>query len=158
METLNLADEPKDPKEEYDKINRMKGGANWFFWIAGLSLVNSAIFIFGGNWSFFAGLAVTQIADALVVEVSGSNDFSIAKVIALTLDFIIAGVFLLCGIFAGRMQTWAFVVGMILYAFDGVLALLLGGFLSAAFHVFALVMIFRGWTAARELKSSQSPV
>ncbi len=157
METLNLTDQPKDPKIEYDRINQMKGGANWFYWIAALSLVNSVVFLFGGNWSFFAGLAVTQLADALVYEIGGAtNDFSIAKAIALSLDVMVAGVFAFCGIFSGRAQIWAFVVGMVLYALDGVLALMLGGFLSAGFHLFALIMIFKGLMAARELNSAET--
>ena len=36
-------------------------GANWFFWIAGLSLVNSLIILFSGEWSFIVGLGATQI-------------------------------------------------------------------------------------------------
>lgn len=157
MSTLNLTDEPQSPLQEYEKNNQVKNGAHWFYWIAALSMINSAIFIFGGNWSFFAGLAVTQVADALVVAVSGSNGFSIAKVIALTMDFVIAGIFVMCGVFAVRLQTWAFVTGMVLYALDGVLALILGAYLSAGFHAFALFMIFRGFSAARQLKAIQSP-
>lgn len=153
MSTLNLTDEPPNAIDEYKKVSQMKSGANWFFWIAGLSMVNSLIFIFGGNWSFFAGLAITQVADALVVQISGDSAFSIVKFIALTMDFIIAGIFVLCGVFAGRMQAWAFIIGMIIYALDGILALLLGAYLSAGFHVFALIMIFTGFSAARHLKA-----
>ena len=159
MQTLNLTDEPKNPKEEYEKISRMKGGAHWFYWIAALSLINSAIFLYGGNWSFFAGLAITQLADALVYEMSGAtNDFSVVKFIALAIDVMIAGLFALCGVFGSRSQISAFIVGMILYALDGVLILLLGGFLSAGFHLFALIMIFRGLMAARELNSAKLSV
>jgi hypothetical protein len=155
MDTLNLTDEQsKNSQDEYERNAQMKSGANWFYWIAALSLVNSAVFLFGGNWSFFAGLALTQVFDAIVVELSGDQGFSIAKAITLSLDFVVAGIFALCGIFAGRIQLWAFTTGMILYALDGVLALLLGGYLSAAFHVFALFMIFRGFMAARHLKHS----
>ena len=46
-------------------LAQLKNGANWFYWIAGLSLVNSAIFAFGGHVSFIAGLAYTQIIDAV---------------------------------------------------------------------------------------------
>ena len=151
MSTLNLTDEPQSPLQEYEKNNQVKSGANWFFWIAALSMINSAIFIFGGNWSFFAGLAVTQVADSLVVAASRNDDFSIAKIIALVMDFIIAGIFVMCGIFAGRLQSWAFIIGMVLYALDGVLALILGAYLAAGFHAFALFMIFRGFSAARHL-------
>src|SRR5260370_34339484 len=36
-----------------------RGGANWFFWIAALSLVNSAIIHLGGRTSVLVGLAHT---------------------------------------------------------------------------------------------------
>lgn len=164
MGTLNLSDEQQtdaqqNSHDEYERNNRIKNGANWFYWIAALSLINSAIFVFGGKWSFFAGLAVTQIADALVVALSGSGSgFSIAKAVALSLDFLIAGIFALCGVFAGKLQLWAFVTGMVLYALDGVLALFLGGYLSAGFHAFALLMIFNGFTAARQSKADNAAV
>ncbi len=156
MSTLNLTDEPQSPLQEYEKNNQVKNGANWFYWIAALSMINSAIFIFGGNWNFFAGLAVTQIADSLMVAISRSDGFSVAKIIALAMDFIIAGIFVMCGIFAGRLQSWAFVIGMILYALDGVLALLLGAFLSAGFHAFALFMIYKGFAASRHLTANKA--
>ena len=155
MSTLNLTDEPQSPLQEYEKNNQVKSGANWFFWIAALSMINSAIFIFGGNWSFFAGLAVTQVADSLVVAASRNDDFSIAKIIALVMDFIIAGIFVMCGIFAGRLQSWAFIIGMVLYALDGVLALILGAYLAAGFHAFALFMIYRGFSASRHLNANK---
>ncbi|HKV30766.1 MAG TPA: hypothetical protein VJT14_07105, partial [Candidatus Dormibacteraeota bacterium] len=34
----------------------VRSGANWLIWIAGLSLVNSVLFVAGSNWSFFLGL------------------------------------------------------------------------------------------------------
>jgi hypothetical protein len=40
---------------------RMLGGANWFFWIAALSLVNSIISLYGGGWGFSIGLGFTQL-------------------------------------------------------------------------------------------------
>ena len=40
-------------------------GARWFWWIAGLSLVNSVILHSGGGTSFVIGLGFTQIVDAL---------------------------------------------------------------------------------------------
>lgn len=160
MSTLNLSDQKPNPHQavadEYALEQRLRSGANWFFWIAALSLVNSAVFLFGGSWSFFAGLAVTQVVDGLVVAISGANEFSLARVITLGIDVFIAALFAACGVFAGRRQNWAFVAGMILYALDGVLALLFGAFLSAGFHVFALVMIFKGFSAARELNAAET--
>ena len=132
----------------------MKSGANWFFWIAGLSLVNSVVFLMGGEWGFFAGLAITQVADALVVGIDGNTDLTIVKAVALIFDVMIAGVFALFGIFANRGQYWAFFAGIVFYLFDALLMAWLGVWFSAAFHVFALIMIIRGLIAARTLRNA----
>lgn len=158
MGTLNLTPEPEQEKisvNHYDLLNRTKGGASWFYWIAGLSLVNSLIFLFGGNWSFFAGLGVTQVIDAIVDQFTRGGEFSAVKIIAFIIELVIAGVFVLCGLWANKFQTSAFVLGMILYLLDGILLLVIGAYLPAAFHVFALFMIFRGLSAARQIKASQ---
>lgn len=158
MSVLNLTPEPepeKFSKTEYETSLRAKSGANWFFWIAGLSLVNSLIVLFGGNWNFLAGLALTQIVDGITLGLSGTGDFSIILVVAFIMDLIIAGIFVLCGYFARNLQIWAFVFGMIIYALDGVLMLVFGDYLSAGFHAFALFMMFNGLMAARELKAIQ---
>lgn len=161
MSELNLTPESEPEKMtryDYDTSARMKGGAHWFFWIAALSLINSLIMLFGGNWSFFAGLAVTQIVDAIVLQVSGGGDVSFILIVAFIIDLLIAGIFVLCGYFAGKLHIWAFVIGMILYALDGVIMLLLGAYLPAAFHAFALFMMFKGLSAARELKAAEAVI
>jgi hypothetical protein len=156
MQTLNLSPEPeKTPEADYETVSRIKNGANWFYWIGGISLVNSLILLFGGNWNFFAGLGLTQIVDAIALNVSETDGFSIAKIIALLLDSAIVGIFIGCGFFAGKLQIWAFIVGMVLYALDGILILVLGSYLAAGFHVFVLFMIFRGLKAARELYAAK---
>jgi hypothetical protein len=59
------------------------------------------------------------------------------------------------GVFANKLHTWAFLVGMILYALDGLIFLLVGDWLSVGFHVFALFCIFGGFSATRRLKALQ---
>jgi len=160
MSVLNLSPEPEQEKiltDNYASASHAKGGANWFYWIAGLSIVNSLIFLFGGNWSFFAGLGITQIIDVIVDQLTRGGDFSVIRIIAFVFDLVIAGIFFLCGLWANKFQTWAFMTGMILYLLDGLLLLLIGAYLPAAFHAFALFMIFRGFLAARKLNVSQIP-
>ena len=165
MSELNLSSEENDQKSneyrqaeiDYALTAQAKSGANWFYWIAGLSLINSVIFLFGGNWSFFAGLGITQIIDAIVAQGAEIGDVSSIKIIAFVIDAIIAGIFILCGLWANKLQTWAFVAGMILYLLDGILVLILGAYLPAAFHAFALYMIFKGLSAARQIKATQIP-
>ena len=155
MGLLNLSPEPEQEKiiaDDQELLTRVKSGANWFYWIAGLSLVNSLIFFFGGNWSFFAGLGITQIIDVIVDQISPRGDFSFVKIIALIVDVVIAAIFLLCGLWSNKREVWAFVTGMVLYLLDGLLLLILGAYLPAAFHVFVLFMIYRGFSAARQTK------
>jgi hypothetical protein len=44
---------------------RVVNGAKWFYWIAGLSLVNSLVVVFGGNFHFVLGLGITSVVDEL---------------------------------------------------------------------------------------------
>jgi len=141
-------------------VNREKlhetfvGGANWFYWIAALSLINSAIMLFGGGWGFVVGLGATQVVDAIVVmaaEEAGASGALAPKLVALTLDAFLAGVFVLFGVFARKGLRWAFVVGMLLYALDGMLFVLVSDWLSFGFHVFALFGIWGGYAACRKL-------
>ena len=126
---------PKAPVSPY-VIN----GASWFYWIAALSLVNSAIALSGAQWHFIIGMGVTEVMDYI-----GNSTGGIGKAAAFAINVVIAGVVALFGVFARRGQKWAFLVGGALYAIDGVLLLLFRDFLSAAFHAYALFFIFRGF-------------
>lgn len=127
--------------------SRLRSGANWFFWIAGLSVVNSVILVAGGSWNFIIGLGTTQLAVALTGEAGIAG-----KVLGLLVSLLIAGVFIVFGIFARKRQTWSFIVGMVFYGMDGLLFLVVKDVLSIAFHVLALFFIFNGLRAARQLK------
>src|SRR3984893_6968137 len=43
-------------------------GALWFYWIAGLSLVNSVVAFAGLNWRFIIGFGMSQIVDTLATR------------------------------------------------------------------------------------------
>ncbi len=143
------------PTEDLLKLRQSaSSGASWFYWIAGLSLINSAVVLFGGEWSFIVGLGVTQVIDAIALGVGAelsAGAATTAKLIALVGDALAAGVFVLFGIFANKRQAWAFVVGMVLYAFDGMIFLLVADWLSIGFHAFALFCIWGGFSASRKL-------
>ena len=40
-------------------VAQLKSGASWFYWIAGLSLINSIAAVSGGSWRFILGLGIT---------------------------------------------------------------------------------------------------
>ena len=129
--------------------SHLRSGASWFYWIAGLSLINSIAALSGGNWRFFIGLGITQIFDAIGQEFAG-----VGKGIVLFLDLIAAGVFVLFGVFAHKRDTWAFVTGMVLFVLDGGIMLLFQDWIGVGFHVFVLLFLFRGFKACRELNAA----
>lgn len=126
-------------------------GGNWFYFIAGLSLVNTIIRLAGGSVSFICGLGITQLLDEIMVKFG-----STATLVAVPLNVIIAGFYGAMGYLACRRHRWAFMVGMVLYALDALLFVLVNDWLSVGFHAFALWCISRGLkadTAARALEA-----
>jgi hypothetical protein len=126
--------------------NKIGSGGNWFYWIAALSLINSIIVLVGGNLNFIIGLGATQFIDAF-----GQYYGGFFPLIAFVLDVLIAGVFVLFGFFSGKGSKWAFVVGMVVYALDGLVFLIVDDLLSMGFHLLALYFIFGGLKAALDL-------
>jgi len=131
----------------------------WFFIIAGLSIVNSITLLSGGEFNFVFGLVITQIINGFARGL-GPAGRSIAGI----LSVVIACVFFLFGFLARRRHKWAFVVGMILYASDGLLSVFVRDWISIAIHLFALYGIYRGLRAlssldklAAEMNTSPSP-
>lgn len=130
-------------------LAQVKSAASWFYWIAALSLVNSISAFTGSDWRFILGLGITQFIDALGQGSEGSGKF-----IALVLDIVAAGVLVLFGVFGSKGHLWAFVVGMVLFALDGVLFLLVQDWIGVAFHAFVLYCLFRGFQGCRALSAS----
>jgi len=129
---------------------QLKNGASWFYWIAGLSLVNSILFMSGSTFGFIFGLGITQLFDGIaagLAETAGTG----AKVVAFLLNCILAAVYVVFGVFSNKRYTAVFIIGLVLYALDGGLCLLAQDWLSAAFHAFAGFSIFKGMQAGMQL-------
>lgn len=128
---------------------RVKSGANWFFWIAGLSIVNIIIFRLGIELTFLIGLAGTVFVEGFGIALAEELPGSATLVMALTLlaEILVAGIFVVFGILARKGLRWAFIVGMVLYALDGVVWLLFGDYLPAVFHLLGLYGLFTGLRA-----------
>lgn len=133
--------------------DRQASGARWFYWIGALSLVNSIAQLSGGNWSFCIGLGTTQVIDAIA---TGFQLGTTGKMIAFALDAVVSGLMLGFGFLAGKGMGWAYIVGMVLYAFDGLISFGCQDWLGLAFHGFAIFCIYGGWQANRQLKQLQA--
>jgi len=136
------------PASDPHMVGQLARGASWFYWIAGLSLVNSVAAIAGWEIRFFFALGITQVLDKAGNQFGGA-----AKFVALGLNLVVAGIFVLFGVFAHKRHLWAFITGMVLFALDSLLLLLVMDVIGLALHAFVLFCLFRGLQACRSLNA-----
>lgn len=127
-------------------------GANWFFWIAGLSVVNSFLTASGSEFGFSVGLAITSFADGFAHAAKASGATAFAVVFAV----VTAGIVAVLGVLASRRMAWAFVVGMIGLAIDTLLLFIAlpETILTIAIHLWALWSMTNGFRAAVRLNKT----
>jgi len=116
---------------------RIARSASWFYWIAGLSLINA--FANQSHFEFLFGSGAVEAAPAF------------GQTAMIVIDTIVIGGFALFGYLAGLRHTWAFAIGMLLYACDGGLYLLVQDYLPVLFHAYVLYLLFLGLRASIEL-------
>jgi hypothetical protein len=124
-------------------------GANWFWWIIALSVVNSVMIHTGSDRNFVIGLGFTLMADAI---------FKDHLLVALIIDAIALGIFAGLGLLSRKGYLWAFVTGIVLYTLDAAIYLFLQDWMSVGFHGLALFYMIRGAKALRDaLKAAAEP-
>ncbi len=129
---------------------QVKSGASWFYWIAGLSIINTLIANFGGEMTFIVGLGITQFVDGLFMAIFGDAvgmARTIGMAVMVAFDLFFAGLFIFFGVKAAQGKRWAFLVGMFLYTLDSFIYFMVQDWFGFGFHVFALVMMFIGFRA-----------
>ena len=126
---------------------RTRSGANWFFLIAGLSLVNTALEKSGANRHFLVGLGITQVVD-IITDKLGTTGL----VVGVIVNLFVAAFFILLGVMGRKKQKWPFLLGMVLYGLDGLLFLLGQDFFSLGFHGLALYFLYKGLAARNQLE------
>ena len=139
-----------------DLFARGKNGAAWFYWIAVLSLINTALVLSKSGITFALGLTVTMIADLMAARnaLQPGGDTT-ALGMALGFDAVILGLFALCGRLSQRRILPIYALGMLLYLLDGLLCLRIGmrgGLrMSLLIHAYALWSMWSGFWAYRQL-------
>jgi len=146
-----------EARKLFEQEGRIRSGANWFFWIAGTTVVNSAVFMSGGDWGFAIGLGITQFLDGVSLGVSMEIPEAafVAQVITKASSFVAIVVFVGIGILARRLHGWAFILGMVLYAFDALVFLLASDLVGIGLHAFSLFCIWQGYIALRNRREMQ---
>jgi hypothetical protein len=135
--------------------NQMKSGLNTFYWVAGLSMVNTVAFLTGGGISFVIGLASTQFIDALAHALAtdlGSSAGTIISIVGVVIDLFIVGLFCLFGYMGRKRYGKVVILGITLYVLDAGLEILFQDWFAVLFHVLMLVSLVKGYRAINTLK------
>lgn len=139
-----LQPEPRQPS--YEQLvradERVQRSGGWFWWIAGLSVVNTLVTTFGGGVHFVVGLAFTEIVDVVFAQL---------RPVGYALDVVAIGFFVGIGFLARMGHAWAFVVGALVYLADGCVYGYFGDWFPAAFHAYVLYCIYLGFARLRGL-------
>lgn len=131
-------------------MQKYKSGANWFYWIAGLTLVTSIMTFGGADWRFLISLGTTQVIDGIAVAMS--DDLGGApQIIALVLDVFLIGIFVFFGVLANKRLLWAYILGMVVFFLDGMVSLLISDWIGVIAHVVVLIFMVPGFLAGRQL-------
>jgi hypothetical protein len=136
-------------------------GANWFYWVAGLSLVNSALQLGGGGGIYFVvGLGATLLADNIAVQLAQEQpDVAIAaKALTIGFDLFVALILFGFGWLSRKRYLAVFAIGMALYVLDGLLFVVFQDWMSVAFHAFALYSMVGGFIAYRQMNIMQRQI
>jgi hypothetical protein len=159
MPAPNLAAELQKMQVLANLNRRIKSGANNFYWIAGLSVINSFAFQFGGSIYFVVGLAGTMFVDGIFIGLAKAlPDMAlVVKIFGLVVSMLVAGVFALLGYFAGKGKRWAFITGMILYAVDALVMMVFQEWMGLIFHGIFLFGLFGGLQALNQLQKTSPP-
>ena len=138
---------------------KIRNGAGWFFWIAGLSAINTVVEYAGGSFRFIFGLGITQFIDVVASLLTDELTPMGAKLLvgaSVFIDLVILGIFVVIGVFARRKKLPAFYIGTGLYLLDGIILAVIGDLLGVIFHVLAIFGILQGIWSLREYQQLPS--
>ena len=151
VETADAEPQVDEAAKELAELEKKhRGGASWFYWVAGLSVINSILLLTGQTWGFIFGLGITMVIDEIAIELAKELGNAV-KIVAIVLDVIVAGVLVLFGVFATKRHLWAYIVGLVLYVIDGLIFLAAADIMGIIFHAIVLVLVIMGMRACYRL-------
>jgi len=124
-------------------------GADWFFWLAILSVINSLIVYFYQTPNTPIALGITQWVDGTT---SGFN--AKMTLAGLATDILIAAILATFGLLARRGSDVAFVIGIFFYVIDAFLMIGMQDFFGFGVHLLALFFLVKGLLASRHIREN----
>jgi hypothetical protein len=129
-------------------------GANWLFWLAILSVVNSLLVWYLGIRNTPVAFGVTQWFDGTTGPLPSEGVHPPLHTTGLIGNILIAAAFAGFGYFARRGNDMAFLLGIFLYVVDALLSLFLKDFFGFCFHLVGFFFLFRGLLASRHVREN----
>lgn len=124
-------------------------GADWFMWLAVLSVINSLVVYFYNTPNTPVALGITQWFDGTHAGINSAMSTG-----WLVTNILIAGVLAMFGLLARRGSDIAFVVGIFLYLIDAFLVLGLRDLFGFGVHLLGLFFLFKGLLASRHIREN----
>lgn len=128
-------------------VRRVQSGGRWFYWIAGFSAVNLVFFFMGSSTGFALGTAIDWFLQGILEDLANPSVAWIAHVA-------VVAFFAFLGVRATAGAQWAFLLGGLVYAVDGLLLLLIGDWIGIVVHAVALFAIVSAIVSLRQLRST----
>jgi hypothetical protein len=151
--------QPSSPVSIAELQRRVRVGASNFYWIGGLSAVNTLFLLFGASVTFPIGLAITRIVSAFAANaaINSPGTATMFQGIGVLINLVIAGLFALFAFLAIKRRRWVYLLGVALYGLDALLTLIFSDYAGFAFHLFFLWLLFGGMQADRKLGKPSPP-
>jgi amino acid transporter len=130
--------------------NQFRNGANWFYWIAALSLASTVLMLIGSTIIPALTLGTTEFLTEIAMY-----DPTLTYLV-LVPYIIILGIVVLVGYLSNMGIRWVYMVGIVLFILDTMLLLTAMDLLGVGFHIFALFFMIKGYTALGKLKKLTS--
>jgi hypothetical protein len=142
--------------EGYHLKRQLKNSAGWFYWIAGLSMINWIASNLKIGFVMVIGLGATQLIDGIaqgLIKDLGSSYTTLLTVVSFVATLAISGMYALFGYFGNKRAKWAFIIGIIFYVLDALIFIWVKDWLPLIFHAWALIGLLGGPGIINRLKA-----
>lgn len=146
--------QPINP-QPLNKKSSSSDGPGTFYYIAGISLLNSILIVF--KISFYGSLGITTLISGIGLYLAGYNGGTMSFIIngiAFAINAVIAGIVAGFGYLSGKGHAWAYVVGMITYTVDALIMLWIGDWIEVLIHIYVLYLLWKGWSNLRKINAT----
>lgn len=127
----------------------IKRNSYWFHWKAGFTLINSILILAGIDWQFFIGLTIPQFLHGFLIgitELEPDANLVPFHLVVFLVALIGSGLTSFFGYKAGQGKKWAFILGIVIFAFDGILYLLTLSVFGILIHGYAIYLLSKGYS------------